>query len=150
MGYIQIVSCITEPSGYGSIPGERGRRNMAASIRGSAREKKVQQESGNGSEEVGGLPRTFKRAVRGGWSMKGPVGWTYTQAWLSVCVCVCCGERYKCSHTNVCSTDAPRGLKYSTAERSQCTGSKISAGAHPHRKSDIFRCLCWAWNGTED
>lgn len=40
MGYIQIVSCITESSGYGSIPGERDGRNMAASISGSAEEEK--------------------------------------------------------------------------------------------------------------
>lgn len=66
MGYIQIVSCITKSSGYGSIPGERDGRNMAASISGSAEEEKRcserererrvglgGQRKGNGSERRG-------------------------------------------------------------------------------------------------
>lgn len=70
MGYIQIVSCITGHSGYGSILREERRRNIAASIRGLAPVEKQELEGGGRGEEVwmgvGEVPRTFKRAVRGG------------------------------------------------------------------------------------
>lgn len=96
--------------------GER-QRNMAASIRCLAREKKVQEERGNGSWGVGGLPRTFKRAVRGGWSMKDPLGQSYTRASLCVCACVsvCWGKT--CSHANVRGTCTPGGLSTVSVHR---------------------------------
>lgn len=121
--YIQIVSCITRASAYESISVERGRKIWQHLSEARPARKKAREERRDGSRGVGGggLPRTFKKAVRGRWSMKDPVGWTYNP----VCVCVC------------------------TVEQPHCTGSKIRAEAHPHRKSDTSKRLFWASNGTK-
>lgn len=59
-------------------------RNIAASIRSWTKEENVQEQRERGLS-VERLPRTFKRAVKGGWSMKDP-GKTCTPVCVGVCV----------------------------------------------------------------
>lgn len=86
--YIQIVSGITRASAYESISVARGREIWQHLSEAWPARKEAREERRDGSTGVGGLPRTFKRAVRGRWSMKDPVGWTYNLARVCACVCV--------------------------------------------------------------
>lgn len=123
-----------EAEKYGSIHQRLGQR-----------EKKVQERRGNESGGLGGCQGHLREL-----SGEADLWRTLLAKPISqhVSVCVSARERHKHSHSDTCShTLTPWRLKHSGVV--SVHRFKDQSGAHPHRKSNVFKCASWAWNETE-